>query len=130
MVGISCALAGGLLLFGLSNSQPDGPRDGPLPDGPRVGPLPDGPRDCLLLEKRLFDPHSGQLKAELPFDSDSAPHTGQTFLGMEKRYSNHNVIQTPDGIDWGWVQTRRPDSNKYPSRSRDLRTVVVGGGVQ
>jgi len=37
---------------------------------------------------------------------------------------------TPYGIDWGWVQTCRLEATKYPSRSRDLRTVVVGGGVQ
>ena len=42
----------------------------------------------------------------------------------------HHTQMTPTGIDWGWVQTRRLEITKHPSRSRDLRTVVVGGGVQ
>lgn len=42
----------------------------------------------------------------------------------------HHTQMTPTGIDWGWVQTRRTMATKYPSRSRGLRKVVVGGGVQ
>lgn len=76
---------------------------------------------------RATDKHRASKNDKAKFTHGEVCHK----LRTPNRFADvQNPRVSPYGIDWGWVQTRRLEASKYPSRTRDLRTLVVGGGVQ